>query len=256
MTPWFVLTHKILPLIFLPLGVTLMLLAWGIWTRRRLPLLGAAGVLWITGAPITSDLLLQFFENQYPELTVEAAPAADAIMVLGGMYSRPEGATRGNWGQAVDRFELGIALYRAEKAPVLLLSAAAKPTDGGPSEGEMLRDFAIERGLPADCVVVTPHAPNTDAEARVVRDLLDRYGWERVLLVTSAFHMPRAMMLFQSHGVDVVAMPTDFMSGGCTMARPSSMAQCLVPDARGILGVQIAMRESMGYIFYWLRLQA
>ncbi len=252
MTLWFVLTHKVLPLLFLPLGFALLLLVWGIVTRRRLPLLGALAVLWVAGTPITADLLLNIFESRYPEISIEAAPSADAIVVLGGIYFRAEGAERGDWGDSVDRFEMGLDLYRAEKAPVLLLSAAATPADGGPGEGEILHGFAVERGLPPDCVVITPPAPSTQAEARVVRELLDRYGWRRVLLVTSAFHMPRAMMLFEREGVEAIAVPTDYMSGGCT-AGTNALVRCLTPDAGALHGTQTALREAMGYGFYWLR---
>lgn len=252
MTLWSVLTHKVLPQLFLPLGFALLLLLWGAAARRRAPLFAAFAVLWAAGTPITANLLLSFFEGRYPAVQVEDVPAADAIVVLGGMYSRKPGAERGDWGASVDRFEFGLDLYRAEKAPILMLSAAATPSDGGPSEGETLHRFAVARGLPPDCVVVTPPAASTHAEARVVRELLDRYGWERTLLVTSAFHMPRAMMLFEREGIEAVPVPTDYMSGDC-LADRNTLLRCLVPDAGALYATQTALREVMGYGFYLFR---
>ena len=78
------------------------------------------------------------------------------------------------------------------------------------------------------------------------------YRWNRVLLVTSAFHMPRAMMLFESQGIGADAVPADYMSGGCTPGT-NALLRCLIPDAAALHGTQTALREAMGYGFYWLR---
>lgn len=253
MTPWFVLTHKVLPLLVMPLGLVLVLVAWAVISKRRGLMVLAGATLWLSSAPITADTALHPLETAYPFLTVEEAPAADAIFVLGGIYGRRPNSQRGNWGEAVDRFETGLALFRAESAPVLVLSAGVEPSDGGPTEGDSLLATALERGFPPGCVVLTEPVRNTDAEARAIAEMMDRYGWGRVLLVTSAFHMPRAKMLFDFHGVSATAIPTDYGGGSCVRGVGAARIECWVPDAIALQKTQLAMREALGLTFYAVR---
>ena len=246
MTPWFVLLHKVLPLVVMPLGVAIGLIAWGAVRRRRGPLVGAILVLWLCGSPISGEWGLRALEGAYPRLAADEAPAADAIVVLGGFVSdRPDAGLR-EWNDAVDRFDAGVALHRAGKAPVVVVSMGREGQDVG---GAWVREVAARRGLPAEAAMVPPVAVNTAAEARVVRELRDRNGWRRILLVTSAFHMPRAMLLFEGEGLEVVPFPVDYRATQCNGGKVG----CFVPDAEALWRCQIAIRELLGYAFYWLR---
>ena len=79
-------------------------------------------------------------------------------------------------------------------------------------EGDVLRQRAIQLGISDTSVISTRKVRNTAEEAIEVASLLPPES--TVLLVTSAFHMPRALQLFNRQGVSVLPFPVDFQSTG------------------------------------------
>ncbi len=208
MTSLFFQLRKILPAVILPVGFTLLLLTLALILRRNrtprsqkwataLTAIGAL-VLLLSSLPPVAHTLANQLENQFPRLQPAQCPTAEAILVLGGAYSHTT-----QWNEAVDRFESGIQLFQHQKAPVLLFTATDHPDF---NEGAMLREAAIEHGVPPDAVQLTPPASTTATEALSVQ----RTRFRRVILVTSAFHMPRAALLFRRAGIDIVPFPTDY----------------------------------------------
>jgi uncharacterized SAM-binding protein YcdF (DUF218 family) len=114
------------------------------------------------------------------------------------------------WAGGVDRFFGGLELYTSGKTPLLIFTGGLLPwqTDQEP-EGEVLRRFAIRMGVPSDAVRVSELAQNTQQEAVVVKKLLGEKSMN-IILVTSAFHMPRAQKLFEQVGFNVTPYPVDF----------------------------------------------
>ena len=111
-------------------------------------------------------------------------------------------------------------------------------------------------GVPADGMVTTGPVTNTAEEARAVATLLrerrsapaDRGAPPRVLLVTSAFHMPRARRLFERAGLTVMPFPVDFQvsaGGGVNVMD-------LLPTAAALKQTELAWREMYGRLFYFV----
>ena len=87
----------------------------------------------------------------------------------------------------------------------------------------------------------------TATEAAAVRDIL-KDGKTSVLLVTSAFHMPRARQLFLQQGLTVVEYPVDFK----VSANVTTLMDFL-PDAEAVFLTTLAIREQLGIGYYWLK---
>jgi uncharacterized SAM-binding protein YcdF (DUF218 family) len=183
----------------------------------------------------------------------------DAIVVLsGGRIVAPGTSKISEWTDA-DRFFGGVELYQAGKAPLLVFTGGAAPWEpSAPSEGEILVGFARRCGLPAEAVVTTGRVYNTAEEAEAVSRLLaDRshVGTETkkkplsILLVTSAFHMPRAKTQFEANGFQVVAYPVDFL---VSSERQNTILDFL-PSANALSQTELALREFYGRIFYQIR---
>ena len=245
------LLNKIIPFFVLPMGFGLLLILAGLIVRRRLVIAAGFMVLWLFSMPPVGTALLVTLEGPPKRLPLEMVESAAAVVVLSGMLQMVEGAPLGEWGGAVDRFEAGVELWQAGKAPYLAFTGgwvAWRPE--APPEGEILAVRAQRLGVPADAILITGKVGNTAAEAVAVRELLRQEGKEpRVILVTSAFHMPRAALLFQQAGLEVQRYPVDFSADA---ARQRTVMD-LLPTAGALSNSERALREYLGRAYYRLR---
>lgn len=242
---------KLLPLFVLPVGVTLILLVGGIVLRRRWMLITAAAVLWLSSTPLVGGRLVGLLEGNSIRVPASAAPAVDAIIVLSTSRAvAPGPAAISEWTDA-DRFFAGVELYQAGRAPLLVFTGGWLP--GQPAhllEGDILSHYAVALGVPAGRIATTGQVMNTAQEATAVAAALAaRVPRPRhVLLVTSAFHMPRAQRLFERAQFQVEPFPVDFAGGG---SRIDVMS--LLPDGGALAQTQRAVRELYGRVYYGVR---
>ena len=235
--------RKILPTLVLPLGVTLILLGLAITFRRRRFAAAAAALLFVASLPIVSNALIAQLEYRYPRIDAAQCPSAEAILVLGGIVSSvsrsPNMPTQ--WNDSIDRFESGVELFRLHKAPILLFTSSGDPSF---NEGELLRRAAIDHGVPNEAIRLTPGAATTTATEALA---LQQMEFKRVILVTSAFHMPRACRLFRRAGIEVVPFPTDYQS------EPFSFRlDRWFPNADALRRTELALHELYGNLYYRL----
>jgi len=241
--------RKFLPFLFLPLTVSLVLVLAGLVFRRRVLVWAAVALLWISSTPVVGWLLVGVAEGPAERALASEAPTADAIVVLSaGRIIAPGRATISEWEDA-DRFFGGVELFQAGKAPLLVFTGA-RPSGphGAPLEGETLAAYARALGVPPDRIVTTGAVINTEDEARAVAALLRarRAGRTRVLLVTSAYHMPRAQRLFERAGLPIAPFPVDFQrAAGGTLG-----VMDFLPSARGLQETQAMLHELYGRLFY------
>jgi uncharacterized SAM-binding protein YcdF (DUF218 family) len=241
-----VISHKLLSFPFLPLGASLLCLAAALRWRSRALVAAGLAVLLVFSTPMVGGALTRSLERRYPRMPVDRAPNADAIFPLGGMLDNPGGPDEpADLNEAGARFERALQLYFAGRAPVLLLSAAWRRLPGPPSEGEILRGMAIARGVPPGAILITKPVPNTAGEADALREIAASRHWRRVLLVTSAFHMWRAMRAFRRCPVELVPVPVGYEE----QSQPFNIER-LAPDARALSRSERALREYWGMLFY------
>lgn len=246
--------HKILPIFFLPTVATLLLVAAGLLLRRRALCWAGVALLWLCSLPPVENVAMRAVEGWQERQPVSAAPAAHAIVVLSGGRTMPPGDPAVvEWNEAVDRFDVGVQLYQAGKAPWLILTGGWVPwRPEMQPEGEVLAGLAAERGVPAADIRVTGRASNTEEEAAAVTAVLATLpppGDAPILLVTSAYHMRRAQLIFAQAGMSVVPFPVDFQSS----ARAPFSILDLLPSAGSLQRTEMALREAYGYWFYWLK---
>jgi uncharacterized SAM-binding protein YcdF (DUF218 family) len=247
--------HKLLPMFAAPLGVVIFFLLVGLRRPRRWPLVAALATLWAFCAPCVADAFLWTLESRYQPVDNARCVPADAIVVLGGILRFPESTVAPfEWSDSANRFEKGVDLLSAGKARYLVFTGAKfTAAPAVPSEGEILRQIARRRGVPDAAILVTERVVNTATEARVVRKLARERGWRRILLVSSAYHLPRAMMLFNRGGLEVVPVPSDFHVVGIGSWQDRFSLTRFLPQGEGLLTSDTAAREYLGMCFYWVR---
>ena len=240
--------NKLLPLFFSPLFLLVAFAALAIWIRcRRLAILALASLL-ILSLPVVADSLWRVIEQQALRPAVSSAPHAQALVVLGGMTVdiRGEEGFETEWNENADRFWTGLELFKAGKAPRLFLMAGRLPWEKSQkTEGEWLRAKAIEFGVPEKQIWLSPEVQNTQQEAQAVAKELPG---GTILLVTSAFHMPRARALFEAQGLNVLPFPVDFR-----VVENDTTILDFLPSAGALATTTSAMRELLGRTYYWIR---
>ena len=245
---------KLIPLFIYPLGFALVvsMLAMGILGLSarvaRVFLFVAVSVLWVASMPIFADYLGLTLEERYPPLAVEATPTADAMVVLGGGVAVPAPPRiTPDLSDASDRVLHAARLYRAGKAPVVVVSGGVIPWLGlDIPEASSMRTLLQEWGVPDDSIHAEGASRNTHENAVFTLPLLVEQGLHRVLLVTSAMHMPRALATFTSAGIDAVPAATDYT----VTYRDHRTVIDFLPGAKALSRTTDAIKEYIGYAYY------
>ena len=246
------LLNKILPLLVLPLGFSLLCMMAGLLLRKMLLLWSGLLILLVFSMPLVSNALMSLVEDTSRKASVNLLQKADAIVVLSGMLHQVDGAPLGEWNDAVDRFEGGVALFKAGKAPVIVFTRGQVPWQPyAIPEGELLAKRASLLGVPKKAILLTEKVCNTADEAMAARKLL-RFNKEKrkcIILVTSAYHMRRALMLFERAGFTVVPYRVDYQTDD---KAPLTFLSYL-SNGESLEKSEKAWREVIGLAFYWVR---
>jgi uncharacterized SAM-binding protein YcdF (DUF218 family) len=147
------------------------------------------------------------------------------------------------WGESANRYFTGLDLAAAGKAPLLVLSAGGPPPKNAIPQVEVLQRTAVSRGLAPERIILTHYVLTTEEEARAVSALP---GIHSILLVTSAFHMPRAAFLFRDRGLQVYPFPTD--QRVFDRFTPGNLR--LIPESSALYDSETALREYYGLAVY------
>jgi uncharacterized SAM-binding protein YcdF (DUF218 family) len=205
-------------------------------------------LLGIVSLPAVGHFAVGTLEWRYPPQSA-AAGDAGVIVVLSG-YVRPPSET-------VPEAELGsdtflrclhaARLYKAKPRPILVSGGPNGPT--GPTLARSMRDFLAGQGVKEEDLLMEEESGTTYENALHSGEILSRRNFNRIVLVTSAFHMPRSERCFRALGFQVVASPCDYHSVR------SSWTPCdfLLPSPHAAAGVEMAVHEWLGIAWYWLR---
>lgn len=231
----------------------MVLVGAGLILRKKLICWFGLAFLFLLSTGFVSGKLMRWVEGGVERSVIQNVEAADAIVVLSGMIEERKNAPLGEWSGAVDRFEGGFDLFQAGKAPLLIFTGGWVPwMPNSKPEGEILALRAVKLGVPKDKILVTGKAQNTEEETIAVRQI-GRNWWvteskPRIILVTSAFHMKRAEILFRKNGFEVTPFPVDLQTSGNSGITPLSF----LPSAHALARSEIAIREIIGFAYYWV----
>ncbi len=242
--------HKILPYLLYPTTIILGMIVLGIWLKKRSLLILATALFTITSIPAISNQLISYLEANQSKKTLAEIESADAIVVLSGMLTtiQTNHGVEHEWGDP-DRFFGGMHLIKSKKSAHIIFTGGKLPWEKTSiTEGEVLARFAKDGGIPQNNILITKKVENTDDEAKAVRELLSKSHLNRIILVTSAFHMPRAQRLFEKQGFEVQTYPVDFKAE----ANKTTILDFL-PSAYAMKNFEFAVRELLGRAYYQVK---
>ena len=201
---WFFLNPVVVPVVGALVGALLLK---KFAKAGRILLFFSLALLWFESTLTCVCLLGLPLERPYVSTqSVDALPAADAIVLLGGGIAKHEEMAYPDMYEAADRVWHAARLWKAGKAPVVVVSG----TNDLHSTVPLLLDLGVRR----EAIVVDNESRNTYENSRFTERLLTQGGriGRKVLLVTSAWHMPRASGNFSKTSLEVVPAACDFSS--------------------------------------------
>ena len=240
--------NKILPIIVSPLGLVIILLFFGVFRKRMLPSLIGLIILIILSLPIVSGQLIKLLEQDYRPTTPNETARADTVIVLSGMMTLIEknDGIHYEFSEAVDRIFAGINLLKIGKAQKIILTRGKLPWSVGVPEGEFLAEFIQSQGINPNRILLSEIVQNTNDEAKAISRMLPKNS--EVILVTSAFHMPRAVKVFQNQNLKVIPYAVDFRSS----VKEINIIDFL-PQASAFKDSNFYFREIIGRAYYSMR---
>jgi len=253
---------KLITQLLLPPGGLILLAFTGYLVRRRwwwgrVLLLLSLAALWLLSIAPVRDALTRPLEFASPALQTiqvsnlsQSSEGSTAIVLLGGGMDEqaPEyGGENGLKGSALSRTVYAAGLARQTALPVY--ATGGKPlSETDESEGAVMRRWLIQFGVAEQQVYAEQASENTWQNASYMKAILQAKGVSRVVLVTSARHMPRAIWCFEQQGLQVIAAPTYYMT-----SRKPYDARSFLPDADVLADSSWALHEYLGIAWYRLR---
>jgi len=209
------------------------------------------GIFWIFTTPIVSSHMVSSLEQKFLPVPIDKSPTADAIVVLGGSLAVPDSPRIDIELTGIsDRILHAARLYRAGKAPIVLAAGGAEVTQ---PEAYAMKALLAEWGVPKKNIIVETKSLNTYRNAVNSKPLLDKRRVKRVLLVTSAIHMPRALATFRTLGINAIPSPTDYLETD----RKKYEIKDFLPDVDALGKASLAVKEYLGLLAYrwrgWIR---
>jgi len=240
--------QKILLALLSPISIAILFLTFTTYKRKWLASYFFIAFLAIFSLPFTSKHLIEFIEKDNIKPSLIKLDNAQAIVVLSGYLSviNVPGAKQFQWGSA-DRFFNGINLASHDKSKFLVFTNERLPWNGddAPDTGKFLANQAQKLGIIKEQILITEPVQNTQEEAIAVAKLAKEKGFSSITLVTSAFHMQRAQLLFEKVGLTVIPYPTDFH----TTAHYYSILD-FMPSASALQLSELVIREMIGRLYY------
>jgi uncharacterized SAM-binding protein YcdF (DUF218 family) len=259
----FIFLSKLLPNFVYPLGLVCIFIILALILYRkpawqRLVLVLALVVLWLGSTRWIALGMVRSLEWRYLPMT--QMPSADAIVLLGGGTESAEYPRQTvELNSSGDRVLYAAWLYKQGKAPHILLSGGLIDwLDTGNTPAEDMAVILDMMGVPKEALWLESTSRNTYENAVNSRKLLNEKGINRIILVTSALHMPRSVDLFKHQGFDVIPAPTDYSVTQAAWQRltdPNLATQLLnlMPNIDNLSSVTRALKEYLGMLVYRLR---
>lgn len=235
-----------LPLLLLIMALGIILLWFSRWQKSGKTLISVAWILLllISLQPV-ADRLLAPLENRYP--TWHNQHPVEYVVVLGGGYTwNPEWAPSSNMlNNSLPRLTEGLRILQANPGAKLIVTGGR--AQGNPvSSAEVTSRVAQSLGVSQSNIITLDQPRDTEEEAQEVARIV---GQRPFALVTSANHMPRAIIFFQRQGLTPLPAPANQLA----VTSALNIWERIVPSAFWLGHSERAIYESLGHLWQWLK---
>jgi uncharacterized SAM-binding protein YcdF (DUF218 family) len=221
------------------------------WRRRRAFGVAALAVLLLGGLTPLSNALMWRLEHS-TRSTFRGDVTYDAVVLLGGLVDEETTAESGrpSYNDSVERLIVTYELLRDGHARSVIVSAGTNPVFPDHGEAVVIARQLEDWGIAKDRIILEEKALNTRENAVYSRQIVKERGFSRVLVVTSAFHMPRAEACFAAVNTDgaieVDTLAVDYRGHPRAGARLGDW----IPRVDGLDGMSGTLHEIFGRLVY------
>ena len=249
---WFLLQPSTLIALLIGYGSILIWTGWARWGRRFVSI--GAILLLIVGLSPLGNALIVPLEDRFPRADISAEPPPTGFIVLGGAEDRLVGQARKapTLNEAGERMlEAAVLAHRFPEAMIAFSGGDAGILYTTDTEAEGAETLLTALGVSREQLILEAKARDTYENAVFLRNALEKRGdlgpGKRWFLITSAYHMPRAMGVFRAAGMEPEPWPVDYRTRGTAdLMRPFDKV------SEGLRRTDIAMREWVGLFAYWV----
>jgi uncharacterized SAM-binding protein YcdF (DUF218 family) len=252
----FFILSKTLYFLAMPSTWLVLLLALGLWWRKKKrgkwALWGSLLLFWLCANPLAINFLWQQWEWP-PQPMAALSKHKVAVLLTGVTRPKQQPKDRVHYHRGADRMLHSLQLYKMQKFEALIISGANTIEWDGTYQNErsgMAESFRWA-GVPDSVLFLETQARNTRENARYTAEFLKTHfpaHRGKVLLLTSAFHMRRAVGCFRAAGVEVQPFATDFWSSPEEELLPGHF----FPSAEHFFMAEKLAHEVLGYVVYWV----
>lgn len=229
--------------------LVLLLLAWLVKSRKWKKVCGIAAVIVfiLFGNPALLNLYARWWQPK--PVAIPEGNRYSCGIVTGG-FGSPDAEGRGYFNISSDRFIQTLLLYQTGKISHILISGGnGKKDDAAFREAHWAKKQFLAAGVPDSVIYTEDRSDNTADNAANSKRLLDSLRFRPpYLLVTSAFHMPRAKLIFKKNGVAIIPYPCNYLEG-----RGRVTFFDFIPRFSGLLDWNRYLKESFAYLLYKIR---
>ena len=260
----FLFLSKLLPLLLYPVGLVSVVLLFSLilwWKYPRwlpIPLIIAFLILFLAGNSWVSNSLVKSLEWQYISAPSNISNAEAIVILGGGVKSKIAPRPMIDVAEQGDRVIYGAKLYKMGKAPIIIATGGRIPWRNGQknlSEADDMEELLLLFGIPDSAIIKEGKSFNTYDNAVNTKKILDQLNLKRIILVTSAIHMPRSVKIFTKQHLEIIPAPTDFLvtEQQVNYESNNSWQNSLIklfPNSDAINQTTLAIKEYIGFVIY------
>ncbi len=249
----FYILSKTFDVLLMPLPMVFMVLVYCLITKNRIRsrrvMVISMIFLYVASNQIIVNQIVSWWEGSFVKQSVIAKNYEVGVVLTGGMSKAYDPATQHVWvGRAFDRAAQAFQLYKSGKIKKILISGGQGGVRGSITsrEGQEMMVFLTKAGVRAEDIILEGKSLNTRENAKFSAQILkDQFHTKECVLITSAFHLPRAMACFKKVGIQALPFPAHFMQ-----EKTVFWFDQLLPNEEALFYFYVVFHEMVGVAVY------
>lgn len=250
----FFVFSKILNFLLNPFFWILVLLLWSLATKnlikRKRLIFSAIILVFVLGNGVIVNEVGVLTEKKWRNIAKEHIKYPDTAVLLGGFCFKDEDLNRTSFAESSDRFLQILKLFQSGQISTLVISGGSGSlTKPNVKESKLVEEYLKEGQFRTQGLFIETKSKNTFENAQYTKELIGINN-PKILLVTSAFHMGRAMKVFRKAGFEPEPFPTHFLF---EPIRNYNIDTVIIPNARNFQKWELLIKEWLGTLVYKLQ---